>query len=163
MLAISFINVIRVVDDFNSYAKLGLTLNLNPLAHGGFERPTDTSIQEPSPVSPAIDMVDDEPCIPTGFGKILRDDTGNIIGFEASEIEECTNSEVVEVEGLQLDADDRAVHQRWVANFPSSRRMDPQGKCVLRGGLIIYVVNLDFSSWHFVLAFEMRPLSLRAL
>jgi nucleolar protein 16 len=118
-----------------NYVKLGLTLNLNPLAHGGFERPTDASIQEPSPASPAIDMVDDdEPYIPTGFGRILRDDTGNIIGFEASKAEECTDSEVVEVEGLQLDVDDRAVHQRWAANFSSSHetRMDPQGKCVLR-------------------------------
>jgi len=117
-----------------NYAKLSLTLNLNPLAHGGFEKLMDTSIQWPSPLSPAMDTADHEPCIPSGFGRILRDDTGNIIGFEASKTEEEPGSEVVEVEGLKLDADDQAVHQRWTANFSSScaARVDSQGRRVLR-------------------------------
>ncbi|KAF8797881.1 hypothetical protein BYT27DRAFT_7203569 [Phlegmacium glaucopus] len=113
-----------------NYAKLGLTLNLNPLAHGGFERLTDASIQEPSPLFPAIDTADHEPCIPSGFGRILRDDTGNTIGFEASETR--PGPEVAEVEGLQPDND--ADYQRWAANLSSSiaLRIDPQGQHVLK-------------------------------
>jgi len=134
------VNETGVVNGFNSYAKLGLTLNLNPLAHGGFERSTDTSIQELSPLSPTIDTVDHEPRIPSGFGRILRDDAGNIIGFEANETEEeRPGLEVAEVEGLQPDTDvNQAVHQRWVTNLSSScaTRIDLQGKGVLEGELI---------------------------
>lgn len=119
-------NLTRVANGFNSYAKLGLTMNLNPLAHGGFERLTHTSVQESSPLSSVIDSADHEPCIPSGFGRILRDDAGNIIGFEASKNEEeRTGSEVAEVECLWPN---QAVHQRWAAT-----PIDPQGKGVLKG------------------------------
>lgn len=131
--------VTGVVNGFNSYAKLGLALNLNPLANGGFERSTNTRIQKPSLLSPAMNTANDEPCIPSGFGRILRDDIGNIIGFEASKTEERPSSEVAEVEGLQLDTDaDHAVHQRWAATPSSSdtARIDPKGKRVLRGEFI---------------------------
>lgn len=111
---------------FSSYAKLGLALNLNPLANGGFERSTDTTKQEPSL---AMDIVDDEPCIPNGFGRILRDETGDIIGFETGKAEECSSSEVKDVQ-LETDAD-QAMHRRW-----ASSSGDAQGKHVLRGELI---------------------------
>jgi len=99
-----------------NYAKLGLALSLNPSANGGFERSTDTKNQEPSP---AMDIVDDEPCIPNGFGRILRDETGDIMGFETGKAEES------EVKAVQLE--DQAMHQRW-----ASSSGDPQGKQVLR-------------------------------
>ena len=89
-------------------------------------------MQEPSPLLPDVDTVDHEPYIPSGFGRILRDDAGNIIGFEASEERP---GEAVEVEG---NADvNQTVHERWVAN-PSScvTRIDAQGKRVLEGELI---------------------------
>jgi nucleolar protein 16 len=83
-----------------------------------------------------MNTADDELCIPSGFGRILRDATGNIIGFEASKTEE-PSSEVAEVEGLHADVD-HAVHQRWVATLSSSdaTQIDPKGKRVLRGELI---------------------------
>lgn len=139
--------VTGVVNDFNSYAKLGLALNLNPLANGGSERLPNTGIQEPSLPSPAVDTADDEPCIPSGFGRILRDDTGNIVGFEASKADERANLEVAEVEGLQLDDVDQVVHQRWAASLSSSgvARIDPKGKHVLRGEFVQCCVDLDFS------------------
>jgi len=117
-----------------NYAKLGLALNLNPSASGGSEKSTNTRIQEPSLLSLAMNTADDDSCIPSGFGRILRDDTGNIIGFEASKTEE-PSSEVAEVKGLQLDADvDQAVYQRWAATLSSSdaAQIDPKGKRVLR-------------------------------
>jgi len=119
---------------FFCYAKLGLALNLNPLANGGSERSTRTRIQEPSLLSPATNMAVDETCIPSGFGRILRDATGNIIGFETSKTEE-PSLEVADVEGLQFDADvDQAVHQRWASTLSSSdaAQIDPKGKRVLR-------------------------------
>ena len=126
------VNVTWVVNDLNSYAKLGLTLSLNPLAPGGFERSTDINMQEPSPLLPDVDTADHEPYIPSGFGRILRDDVGNIIGFEASESEEERPGEVAEVEGLLSNAD--VNHERWVTN--RSSRIDAQGKRVLEGELI---------------------------
>ena len=129
--------VTGVVNGFNSYAKLGLALNLNPLASGGSER--STTIQEPLPVSPAmIQNTADESCIPSGFGRILRDASGNIIGFEASKTEERPSSDVAQVESLQLEADDKGLHQRWAAtlSFSDAAPIDPKGKCVLRGELI---------------------------
>lgn len=125
-----------IVNGFNSYAKLGLALNLNPLASGGSER--STNIQEPSLPSPAPNTSDNESCIPSGFGRILRDATGNVIGVEASKTEE-PSSEVAEMDGLQLDADvDQFLHQRWAPTLSSSdaARIDPKGKRVLRGELI---------------------------
>lgn len=89
-------------------------------------------------------MSDDEPYIPTGFGKILRDDTGNFIGFEYSKSEERPSSEVVEMEGLQLEAD---AHQRWAPSLSST-----EGKYVLRGELIECYVNPDFSHCYLTLA-----------
>jgi hypothetical protein len=154
--------VTGVVNGFNSYAKLGLALNLNPLANGGFERSTNTriqaNIQEPSLLSPAMNTADDDSCIPSGFGRILRDDTGNIIGFEASKTEERSSLEVAEVEGLQLDADvDQTVHQRWAAALSSSgaAQIDPVGKRVLRGEFIRCWVNVQpglfaFLSWPII-------------
>lgn len=130
--------VTGIVNGFNSYAKLGLALNLNPLANGGFERSTNTRIQEPSLLSPAMNTVDDEPCIPSGFGRILRDDTGNIIGFEASKSDERLSLEAAEEESLHLNVDvDQTVHQRWVATPSSSgaAQIDPKGKHVLRSEL----------------------------
>ena len=98
-----------------------------------------TSIQEPSPTSPAMDSGEDKSCIPSGFGRILRDDTGNIIGFEASKIEECPDLEAaeVEVESLQLDT---AVDEKWASN-----RIDSKGKGVLRGELIECVCGLAWA------------------
>lgn len=139
--------------------RLGLALNLNPLANGGFERSTDTAIQEPSPVSPAVDTADDEPCIPSGFGRILHDDTGNIIGFECSKTEERPSSEVAEMASFQLDADaDQAMHRRWAATFSSNGAagIDPKGKRVLRGELIECCV--DFSLWYLFSANATMPL-----
>ena len=135
-LRVMFLVIVTgVVNGFNSYAKLGLALNLNPLANGGSERSTDIGIQEPS-LLPATNMADNESCIPSGFGRILRDATGNIIGFEASKTEE-PSSEVAEVEGLHVDVD-QAMHQRWAATLSSSEagQIDPKGKRVLRGELI---------------------------
>ena len=121
------------------------------MANGGSERSTNTRIQEPSLPSPATNTADDETCIPSGFGRILRDATGNIIGFEGSKTEELS-SEVAEVEGLQLDADvDQAVHQRWAPTL-SSAQIDPKGKCVLRGESILCCVNLAFSPSYPILA-----------
>jgi len=78
-----------------------------------------------------MDTADEEPCIPHGFGRILRDDTGLITGFESSKTEE---REVAEVEGLQLEVDaDQTVHQKWVGSLSSS---SAKGKDVLRGELI---------------------------
>ena len=138
-LRVMFLVIVTgVVNGFNSYAKLGLALNLNPLANGGSERSTDIGIQEPSLLPPATNMADNESCIPSGFGRILRDATGNIIGFEASKTEE-PSLEVVEVEGLQLDADvDQAVYQRWAGTLSLSdaAQIDPKGKRVLRGEFI---------------------------
>lgn len=147
--------VTEVVNGFNSYAKLGLALNLNPLASGGFERSTNTIIQEPSLLAPAINTADDEPCIPSDFGRILRDDTGNIIGFEASKTEERLSLDVSEMEGLQLDADvDQVVHQRWAATLSSSdsARIDPKSKHVLSGEFIQCCVNPGFSLSYPILA-----------
>ena len=133
MHVVFFLIVTGIVNGFNSYAKLGLALNLNPLANGGSERSTNTRVQEPSPPSPAMNTADNEPCIPSGFGRILRDATGNIIGFEASKIEE-PSSEVAEV---HTDVD-QTVHQKCAAFLSSSdaAQIDPKSKRVIRGELI---------------------------
>lgn len=76
---------------FPSYAALGLVHDLNPSASGGAERIEDSNIQNategqvqltdavPSSLNP-----DESPSssIPKGYGKIVRDEAGNVLRVE---------------------------------------------------------------------------------
>jgi nucleolar protein 16 len=73
-------------DGYPSYARLGLACSLNPKSSGGDELgvyDVDPPIEDSEPSS-AVDP-SCKPCIPKGFGKIIRDSEGNVTGIEISQ------------------------------------------------------------------------------
>ncbi|KAG6333604.1 hypothetical protein ID866_5489 [Astraeus odoratus] len=103
------------------YAALGLQHTLNPISSGGSEvdlRYTPDKVNALSSVSDSCekDQVAStaKKGVPTGFGRILRDATGAVVGIELPEEEEeesGTHSEDVEMRELASPNVDRCV---WV-------------------------------------------------
>jgi len=105
-----------------NYAKLGLVVTLDPSAHGGVEKPLGVassdklSRQEASSSSTSPPTSAD---LPSGFGRIIRDQAGNVVGYELNE------PQIEEENGDPSDLDaesqmDQDLRQKWTVNFSSS-------------------------------------------
>lgn len=72
-----------------NYTALGLLNSLNPMASGGAEDHQETPVRYSAESSRQIGStvlpVSDQPDIRPGFGRIVRDETGNVIGIEVNE------------------------------------------------------------------------------
>ncbi|KAF8163153.1 ribosome biogenesis protein Nop16 [Crassisporium funariophilum] len=119
-----------------NYASLGLSLNLNPSAHGGVELISSASNEaadvQDSPSSSSINI--DGPPIPSGFGRIIRDEAGNISGFQLNQAEEQRKDpEPADMEVLEPETDAN-VRQRWVVDLSisSASNIDANGERVLK-------------------------------
>jgi nucleolar protein 16 len=95
-----------------SYTALGLIHSLNPSASGGNEQPsTQRIIEIPAEMPSASRTVNRT--IPVGFGKIIRDEAGNILHVELNDTEE-ESANPTEMEDIQIDS---GITTRWVTDL----------------------------------------------
>ncbi|KAG6869096.1 hypothetical protein C0993_003416 [Termitomyces sp. T159_Od127] len=96
-----------------NYAALGLIHDLNPTAAGGSEPIRDRSQIEESQM--ASTQPENPPPTRKGFGKIIRDDAGNVIRIELPEDD--SETEQPQDEGLPEPEVDGAVLRPWVTDL----------------------------------------------
>lgn len=100
-----------------SYAALGLVHTLNPLASGGSERDeAATTIAQIQPVA----------SIPNGYGKIIRDSSGNVLRIELPDDQghdpDQNGKEEPQLDDPQLNED---VISKWVNDLGGSKSSAP--------------------------------------
>jgi len=103
-----------------NYARLGLVATLDPSAHGGVEKPLGQSTESSQKVSASGAMVNSTNDVPSGFGRICRDDAGNILSVDLHEGEDqdvSMSTEELEDVDSQIDPN---VLRKWTKNFASS-------------------------------------------
>jgi len=108
-----------------NYAALGLVHTLNPSASGGVEpleghNHLDNSELGESPLRPGCSTQTSS--IPKGFGKIIRDGAGNILGIEVAEVEEEADEEERGMESL-ISGDAGNVFGQWVTDLGGGERI----------------------------------------
>lgn len=104
---------------------------LNPLASGGSERdeaattsvPQDHEMQQ---VASSSSSTPTAAAIPKGYGKIIRDSSGNVLRIELADDENNDedpnqNGEDEQQQGLQDPQLDKAVISRWVTDLGGTK------------------------------------------
>lgn len=118
-----------------NYAALGLVHDLNPSASGGAE-PLEETIDDlpPAQVAPDSEVAPGSGSmkLPQGYGRIIRDDAGNVLRVELPEQDQegdNTNSpgRDIDMETLEPDVDQKVL-QKWVADLGGSETRRPTGK-----------------------------------
>ena len=103
-----------------SYARLGLIHSLNPSAPGGSETKLEPSFDQgemsvdaqPIPSSSSSSIP-----VPAGYGRILRDEAGNVVGVELADDEDVNDVDVEEtMEDLEPEVEE-SVMDRWAGNL----------------------------------------------
>jgi hypothetical protein len=128
---------------YPSYARLGLVCSLNPKSSGGDElevRDADppTEGSESSSAAPVADS-SSKPCIPKGFGKIIRDSEGNVTGFEMSQEDQdrmTDDGREKDMEQIEADLTARMEQEDVLASWVDKIARPPiraKGKDVVRG------------------------------
>lgn len=112
---------------FSSYANLGLVVTLDPSAHGGVEKPLGLeSGGQASQHQQAAASSSSAPCnavadVPSGFGRIVRDAVGNILGVEMNEDEtEGPQPQEMDMEEELESRMDQKVRKQWATDFSRS-------------------------------------------
>ncbi|KAF9567602.1 hypothetical protein CPC08DRAFT_703133 [Agrocybe pediades] len=117
-----------------NYARLGLVVNLDPSAAGGVEKPLGAqqhqlAAEESQPIastSSSTQASASKPSVPAGFGRIIRDASGKVLGVELNEEEENsghTASIAHEDDVLMDDVEsriDQDARRQWATNFSKS-------------------------------------------
>ncbi|KAJ3503419.1 hypothetical protein NLJ89_g8444 [Agrocybe chaxingu] len=97
----------------HSYAKLGLLVSSDPVASGGVETPLGPTAQNNSEQQPAASTwTNPNPpstSVLSGFGRIVRDEAGNVIGVEMNE--EDPQEEAMETDDFDLDGVDSHIDE----------------------------------------------------
>jgi len=103
----------------NSYARLGLAASLDPSANGSVEQVLgqSTDSQPTSSSLPSEELVSKD--LPSGFGRIIRDDSGNVVRVELNDEEPAMRLDPEDIDNVEsrIDPD---VRQRWVHDFTKS-------------------------------------------
>ncbi|KAG6874281.1 hypothetical protein C0995_001506 [Termitomyces sp. Mi166 len=99
-----------------NYVALGLVHDLNPTAPGGSEPIEVRSQIEESEIASTSEL-ESRPPIRKGFGKIIRDDAGNVLRIELPEDDNETRTEKPQDEGLGEPEVDGAVLGPWVTDL----------------------------------------------
>ena len=125
---------------FRSYEALGLVASLTPTASGGMEKRhhikeplTSTSTLEPSPSEKGV-AGQTQTAVPKGYGRIIRDENGNVVDIEMAD-DETDSQETVEHK-LVEDIPDPARQEDlagWVAlGTDVSRKAETTGTVVVQ-------------------------------
>ncbi|OCH95497.1 hypothetical protein OBBRIDRAFT_788051 [Obba rivulosa] len=112
-----------------NYEALGLVASLNPTASGGVEQPLGrkrpaTAGSSAAPEAPSSSRPSETSAIPKGYGRIIRDEDGNIVDVQMGE-EEPVEIPDEEIEAIPDPADDEQ-QAGWVGlgSNPKSRQID---------------------------------------
>jgi nucleolar protein 16 len=131
-----------------NYDALGLQFALTPTQSGGAERvlPRPKGSAEAESVPASHKSVESCPStIPSGFGRIIRDDFGNVIRVDLPETEEIQDSEQ-NTELPEADVDDKSMND-WVGclkkKYPPNNTMDARGSSSSSAQGIHPVVELE--------------------
>ncbi|KAK0448288.1 ribosome biogenesis protein Nop16 [Desarmillaria tabescens] len=118
-----------------NYAALGLIHDLNPSASGGAE-PLEETIDDlpPAQVAPDSEVAQASAStkLPQGYGRIIRDDAGNVLRVELPEQDQEGDNpnspgRDIDMETLEPDVDQKVL-QKWVADLGGSETRRPTGK-----------------------------------
>ena len=107
----------------NSYARLGLIHDLNPSASGGSDKileprydHNEMSIDEPQPEMSGSS----KSAVRPGYGRIIRDEAGNVIGVELHEEDEehdsTENGQEKTMEDMEPEVEERIL-DKWATNL----------------------------------------------
>jgi nucleolar protein 16 len=116
-----------------SYAALGLLHTLDPLASGGSEpqeKHGEIEIRSDSDSGDVVQVAADPPssAIPSGFGRIVRDEAGNVVRIELGE-EDRVGEKEKDMEELAPEVE-RSVQQRWVTELGGTSGS-------IKGGIVV--------------------------
>lgn len=141
----------------SSYASLGLIHDLNPSASGGIEplenqgRREDNDIPMASTSQPEGSA--SSSTIPKGFGKIIRDESGNILRIEMAEGEE-EEPQDEKTQDMEMQEPDvpGAVFGQWVTDLGGGEKsnLETGDSDVVKGEHVCRVVLCVFRSAAFL-------------
>ncbi|CAL1704345.1 unnamed protein product [Somion occarium] len=120
-----------------NYEALGLLASLNPTASGGMERPLELkerSIEASTPEASTLQncAVEQRNSLPKGYGRIIRDENGNIVDVEMAESDSEENADNNLVEDIP-DPTSKEDLAGWVAlGSSSSRNTETSGTGVVQ-------------------------------
>lgn len=132
-----------------SYAALGLIHDLNPTAAGGSEPIEVRSRTEDRQI--ASTPLESPPPIRKGFGKIIRDDAGNVLRIELPEDDNETLAEKRQDEGLSEPEVDGAVLKPWVTDLGCCEKikLSSGDRNVVQGEDSIIMISVTYSVWPY--------------
>jgi hypothetical protein len=126
-------------------------VTLDPSAHGGVEKPLGLGVsakdsQQQPEASSSSAPKNAAASVPTGFGRIIRDAAGNIVGVEMNEEE--TAEEQPQPIDLEQDLDsrvDQSVREKWATDFSRSTApsMGPKNESLVHSEFLY--VNSTFA------------------
>jgi len=106
-----------------NYAALGLVHTLKPSAAGGLE-PLEGQGQHIEENKNTPTSLPEHPgCIPKGFGKIIRDECGNVLRIELPEEEDGSAAEKPQGIGIAEPDVDRIVLRPWVTDLGGNEKL----------------------------------------
>jgi N-acetylglucosamine-1-phosphate uridyltransferase (contains nucleotidyltransferase and I-patch acetyltransferase domains) len=136
----------------SSYAALGLVHTLNPSASGGVEPIEDVdTANTPIPTEPAAHQ-QKTTIIPKGYGKIIRDDDGNVVRIELAEGEEeegMDEDREMDMEELEPEGDEKVL-DKWVVELGGGGKGKGVGGNVVQGEQSLFELEMRLVSGIFL-------------
>jgi nucleolar protein 16 len=123
----------------HSYARLGLAASLVPLTHGGIEQPLGLSADHlqsaTASASPSADIP--EKGVPTGFGRIIRNAAGSVVGVELNDAEPQAAVDVDDIDNVDSRIDPE-VRRQWASGSTRGNICIASDNTVINGEPHVY-------------------------